>query len=192
MQARRARLRVHGLRVKRMHRLAQTLAWGATGVSGRWRRGSRVVDHPGGRWQRASRVDHSQTRLSIIAWGAASVGAGGPISRQGLGPSREFERFVRANYERLGVFFLRIDEHCTSKVCTSCLQKTHTGFCIGGRPPSHKLQVCKDHVHRLVVDRDVSASTAIMVALLHRLFAGGAPAWQARRRRRQDDNPPPP
>jgi hypothetical protein len=31
-----------------------------------------------------------------------------------------------------------------------------------------------------------------MVALLHRLFAGGAPAWQVRRRRQQDDNPPPP
>jgi hypothetical protein len=118
MQARRARLRVHGLRMQHMHRLAQTLAWGATSVSGRWRRDSRVVDHSGGRWQRASRGDHSQTRVSIIAWGAASVGAGGPISRQGLGPSREFER--------LGVLFLRIDEYSTSKVCTSCWEEnTH-------------------------------------------------------------------
>jgi hypothetical protein len=47
-------------------------------------------------------------------------------------------------------------------------------------------------MHPLVVDRDVSASIAIMVAFLNRLFAGGAPAWQARRRRRQDDAPPPP
>jgi hypothetical protein len=185
MRARNARLRVHGLRAQQMHRLAQTLAWGATTVAGRWQRscGRRGPD-------RAARGLRPQ--ISVIAWGAASIGVGSAISRGGIGPSRAFERFVRAHYGPLGVFFVRVDEYCTSKVCTSCWQRTHKGLRIGGRPPSHKLQVCEDHTHPLVVDRDVSASIAIMVAFLNRLFAGGAPAWQARRRRRQDDAPPPP
>jgi hypothetical protein len=165
-RAREARLRKRILRIRQMHRLAQTLAWGSTSVTSK-------------RWKSARRPVPNKPPFSIIAWGAASVGAGGPISRKGMGPSRDFERFVRSHYGELGVFFLRIDEFCTSKVCTACWQTNHADFVVGGRP-THKLQVCKDHAPQLVVDRDVSASIAIMVALLERLLAGGAPAWNRR------------
>ena len=88
-------------------------------------------------------------KLTIIGCGNASVGAGGCISRQGLGPSRAFERFVRANYYNR-VCFIRTDEFRTCRVCTSCwqlhprvlhaagLQKPHATPCRGlGRFRQH-------------------------------------------------------
>jgi hypothetical protein len=143
--ARHARLRKHILRNRHFHRLVQMLAWGATSVTGRWWDPTR----------RRRRAVRKKPAVSIIGWGAASVGAGGPISRKGLGPSRDFERFVRSHYPT--VLFAKVDEYCTSKVCTACWKKTHVNFTAGGRP-THKLQVCPDHAPPLVVDRDVSAT----------------------------------
>jgi hypothetical protein len=99
-----------------------------------------------------------------------------------MGPSRKFERFVRTHYPH--VFFVRVAEYFTSRLCTSCLKLRPKGTAnvrLGGRP-SHKLLVCKRHAPPLVVDRDASASFAIMTVLLSRLFTGDPPEWQRRRK----------
>ena len=74
-------------------------------------------------------------------------------------------------------------------MCSRCwrLRPKGSNLCIGGAPV-HKLLVCKNHTPQLVVDRDVSASAAIMAVLLAQLFEGRVPAdnaWHKRRRRRR-------
>ena len=175
MQARQARLRGGILERRHFHRLAQTLAWGTSIVKGKW--SPRLP------------VPQGLPLVSIIGWGAANIGAGSAISRAGMGPSRKFERFVRTHYPR--VFFVRVAEYFTSRLCTSCLKLRPKGTAnvhLGGRP-SHKLLVCNDHTPPLVVDRDASASFAIMTVLLSRLFTGDPPEWQRRRKAAPADSP---
>jgi hypothetical protein len=176
---RRARLRKYNLRVAEFHRLAQMLAWGATSVAGR---ASRASGEPPPRVPNAAKP-----RLTIVGWGSASTGVGGPLRRNGLGPNRAFERFVHSHYP--SICFVPVDEYCTSQVCTCCWQRRgkHAGFRFGAdRRASYKLQTCPGCA-KLVVDRDVSAAIAIMAALLGQLFEDRAPPWpnEWRRRRRQ-------
>ncbi|KAI8464283.1 MAG: hypothetical protein J3K34DRAFT_441000 [Monoraphidium minutum] len=167
---RHARLRKQLARTRHFHRLAQMLAWGASSVRGRWNRAPRpVADKP---------------ELAIIGWGAASAGFGGPISRKGLGPSRAFEHFVRSHYHP-SVCFVRCDEFHTSQVCTRCRalrpKRPAAHFEVGGSL-CYKLLVCRKHTPQLVVDKDVSASSAIMAVLLEGLFKDKMPdscnAWR--------------
>ncbi|KAI8462195.1 MAG: hypothetical protein J3K34DRAFT_218083 [Monoraphidium minutum] len=146
------------------------LAWGASSVRGRWNRAPRpVADRP---------------KLAIIGWGAASAGFGGPISREGLGPSCAFEHFVHSHYHP-SVCFVRCNEFHTSQVCTRCWRlrpkRPAAHFEVGGSL-CYKLLVCKKHTPQLVVDRDVSASSAIMAVLLEGLFKDKVPdgcnAWR--------------
>ena len=118
--------------------------------------------------------------LVVIGWGNASTGHGGPISRAGRGPSKAFVKFVPANYSRFNVHVVSVDEHRTSKICSSCWSVDHkTQFSFpnaqGQCVKSHKLQVCKNPACSNVVDRDVSAAIAIMARLLHKVVPS-APA----------------
>lgn len=176
-QALNARLRSAVLRQRRFHSLVRTLAG----------------------WRRVEAAPHSywiKPKLTIIGWGNASVGAGGSISRPGLGPSRAFERFVRANYYDT-VVFIRTDEFHTSQVCTSCWElrprNAHVPSTKPGDPGSHKRLLCTKHEPHLVVDRDVSASVAIMAVLLGQPFQGhpGVPAWRCKWRERKVRKPAP-
>ncbi|KAI8475600.1 MAG: hypothetical protein J3K34DRAFT_403808 [Monoraphidium minutum] len=160
---RNARLRKQLARTRHFHRLAQMLAWGASSVRGRWNRAPRpVADKP---------------ELASIGWGAASAGFGGPISRKGLGQSRAFEHFVHSHYHP-SVCFVRCNEFHTSQVCTRCWKlrpkRPAAHFEVGGSL-CYKLLVCRKHTPQLVVDRDVSASSAIMAVLLEGLFKDKVP-----------------
>lgn len=168
--ARADELRVRRAREREWHRLVQLLAYGHTTVSGRW--------HQQGQPHRAA--PHPRPQLVILGWGNASTGHGSGISRPGLPPVRAFERFVHANYP--DICFIRLDEYCTSKVCTVCWSTAHKhGLQIRGAP-SHKVRVCQNHARPLVVDRDASAAAAMMAVLVGDLF--GSPsdqlAWHRR------------
>jgi hypothetical protein len=173
LQHRRWRLRVHRAREREWHRIAQQLAWGYTGVRGRWSHFAPHVPHR-----------HSDCpELVVIGWGAASAGHGSSISRVGCGPSKAFIQFMRSNYSQYNVHVLRVNEHRTSKICTNCWHCGHSDYTFtktrnGKRTQTSTfmLQVCQNPTCKLVVDRDVSAAIAIMARLLGMLVPA-APQW---------------
>jgi hypothetical protein len=173
LAARREKFRVHRARERHFHRLTQQLAWGFTTVKSQWR-------NKGPSRRTSTRAN--RPTLSIIGFGDASIGHGSPLSRKsGCGPSRAFKRFVHANYK--SVCFLRVDEFRTSKVCTSCWECDKTNLVVAGSR-LHKIQACKRHGKTLIVDRDASASVAIMAVLLGMIFEKQVGSWDDRWRDR--------
>jgi hypothetical protein len=167
LAARRDKLRVHRAQERHFHRLTQRLAWGFTTVKSVWQ--NKGLPHK-------SFTPADRPKLSIIGFGDSSTGHGSPLRRKyGTGPSRAFERFVHCNYR--SVCFLRVDEFRTSKVCTSCWECDKTNLVLAGKR-SHKIQACERHGEEaLVVDRDASASVAIMAVLLGMLFEQQIGGW---------------
>ena len=94
---RRWAVRVQRAKERQLHRVAQSLIFGHPTVSGRW-----TACRPSPR-----------PKLTIIAWGAASIGAGSHISRAYIPPVRALEALLRRHY-RTDVIFLLIDEYLTS------------------------------------------------------------------------------
>ncbi len=167
LAARREKLRVHRARERHFHRLTQKLAWGFSSVESTWQKRGLLhnffcpADRP---------------TLSIIGFGAAGIGKGSPVSGpSGYGPSRAFERFILSNYKT--VCFVRVDEFRTSQVCTSCWKCDKKHLVVDGCE-LHKFQVCEHHEPKLVVDRDASASVAIMAVLLGMLFEQQVGQWK--------------
>jgi len=184
MQHRRWRLRVYQAREREWHRLAQQLAWGYTTARGKWSRGS----------PRTAPRHTQRPEAVVIGWGSASW-EGSALSRRMLGPSKSFNRFMRANYSHFNVHILMVDEYCTSAVCTCCCRTDDKrGFSFSSRDGKkhfrpHKLQVCTKPNCKLVVDRDVSASIAIMARLLHMAVPDAPPGKLSNFDRRSGNQP---
>jgi hypothetical protein len=147
---RRWAVRVHAAKQKQLHRLAQSLICGKPTVSGRWT--ERRATQP------------SRPGLTIIAWGAASIGAGSPISRACIPPVRALEALLRRHYGR-HVIFLLIDEYKTSQVCPFCWQIRRDKFTLMGPKQGPKSRctavlACHGCMHSHL-NRDASASMAI-------------------------------
>ena len=195
--AREDRFNVRRARERMFHRVCQRLSQGHTTVA------------PGAARRLPTRTRRGLPEgappppgLTIIGWGNANPGFNSPRSRKhGLGPTRALHRFMRAHYPH--VHLISVNEFRTSKVCTRCWRvgkKVHPT--LNGTVAPHKLLACTGCAPQLIVDRDVSASVAIMAVLLERLFAdpsvtddptwpgggGEAPGPACRSRRR---TPPP-
>ena len=146
---RRWAVRVQRAKHKQLHRLAQSLICGKPTVSGRWR---------------ARRTTQPRPGLTIIAWGAASIGAGSPVPRAYIPPVRQLETLLRRHY-RSDVIFLLIDEYKTSQVCPFCWEIRPDLFTLMGPKEGPKSRctavlACPGCMHSHI-NRDASASMAI-------------------------------
>jgi hypothetical protein len=145
IKARRQRLRKHPLKQKQMHYICQCLAFGGTGVKGRWLRSYDTAWRPVVAGGAQSRADIPP--VAIVGLGNASAGWGSGISRKGSAPVAALASFFRREYGggkgpkgqagRCSMHLIIIDEHRSSKTCSRCYHRE--GLSDG---PTHKLKVC--------------------------------------------------
>ena len=165
-----------------MHRFAQLLLWGYSSVHGVWHEHNEDREEVGGlpprmkTWRQWHRPLGHRPEFSALGLGAASCGAGSPISRSfGGAPVKEFASFIRAQYaNQYPVLFLLLDEHKTSQGCSACWAgelEADDGAYARKRCPG-----CGARWHR-----DVNAARNLLAVLLCREFGFDRPATLARR-----------
>lgn len=158
VQARQGRLRVHMLQQKQMHRVAQCLAVGFTGVKGKWSKfdGHWRSGFGGGR----SSSSFKLPPVAIVALGNASAGWGSSLSRNGSAPVASLTDFLRREYSTAGVtvrglhlpaggrcsmHLISVDEFRSSQTCSRCFQLKLQNARIGG-VKQHKVLYCEQGV----------------------------------------------
>ena len=194
-----------------MHRICQGLAFGATGVKGRWS----VHDR---RWHSVVAAGGVPSReavppVAIVGLGNASAGWGSCISRPISAPVSALTDFFRREYcssggvqrgvhrgavgqWRCSMHLVSVDEYRSSQTCSRCfnlasLTQHHTRV--------HKLKQCAqrgqlqggptrqpDQCHNLnprplIVDRDINAARVLTARAVYDLF----PGWMLDRQQRE-------
>lgn len=193
VRARQWSLRVHILKQKQMHRICQGMAFGATGVKGRWSKfdGWHSVVGPGGVTTKAEIPP-----VAIVGLGSASAGWGSAISRPISAPRAALTDLFRREYtssggvqrgvhrpdgSRCSMHLISVDEHRSSQTCSRCfhsgdlsqlqqhkLKRCQQGTLLGG--PNRQPQ--QQHDIGLVLDRDVNAARVITARAVHDLLPG--------------------
>lgn len=196
VRARHWRLRVHVLQQKQMHRICQGLAFGATGVKGRWSRFDswHSVVGPGGVGTKSAIPP-----VAIVGLGNASAGWNSIISRPISAPRVALTSLFRREYtssggvqrgvhrqdgSRCSMHLISVDEHRSSQTCSRCfhtnnlsqlqqhkLKCCRQGTLLGG--PNRQPQQQHNVSPALVLDRDVNAARVITARSVHELW----PRW---------------